>query len=229
MGKINKLSIICMMLLSASIVSAQKSPISFGLKAGLNLSNTSLNVDPLDKKARIGFQVGLTVEYTLSDAFFLQSGLSFTTKGGEAKGSINIANLAEGNAKITLNQMYLQLPVMAAYKIDVTPGIKMTFSAGPYLAYGVGGKTKFKGNVKIPIIDAEIEDMDFDTFEDDILKPFDFGLGAGVGAEFGSITVGIQYEIGLTNIAKDFKELELFIDKPSYRTRNASLTVGYKF
>jgi hypothetical protein len=96
-----------------------------------------------------------------------------------------------------------------AYKIDVTPGTKVVLHAGPYVAYGLGGKAK-AGSLEI------------DTFDDDLgFKPFDAGLGLGVGAEFGKILVDVGWDMGLTNISR--------ISSMDVKTQNAYISLGYKF
>lgn len=199
--------------------SAQESPITWGAKAGVNLSNASIKDNDGDIKAKVGFQVGVTAEYAITNEFYLQSGLSFTTKGAKHEYSVEAAGV-KAEAKRTINQMYLQLPIMAAYKLEVAPGTKIVFNAGPYLAYGVGGKTKTEYTLSAGSSSTSFDDDKINTFSDNGLKRFDFGLGAGVGAEFGQIVVGLNYELGLTNIAQKGGD---------YKNRNASLTIGYRF
>ena len=105
--------------------------------------------------------------------------------------------------------MYIQLPIHAGYKLDLTPGTKLVFRAGPYLAYGVGGKIKS---------DAKLfEDQDF--FGDDTNR-FDFGIGGAVGVEFlNKINVSLGADHGLTKVFKDTK----------IKNRAAYISVGYKF
>lgn len=210
---------VCLSLLGLS-VSAQDSPLTWGIKAGVNLSNASIKDHSGDMKARVGFQVGVTLDYAITNDFYFQSGLSFTTKG--AKNEYEFIPQDTGHKEKStkkINQMYLQLPIMAAYKLEVAPDTKIVFNAGPYFAYGIGGK------IKTDIVETDSEGNlgknKFDTFSDNRLKRFDFGLGAGVGAEFGQIVVGLNYELGLANIA-DWQG-------GSYKNRNASLTLGYKF
>lgn len=201
-------------------VTAQSLPLSFGVKAGVNLSNSSWDLDGFDKKAKIGFQVGVTGEYAIAEGFYLQSGLSFTTKGSK----IEISQYSD--AKLTVNQTYLQLPIYAAYKIDIAPATKIAFNVGPYFAYGLGGKTKIEGFDDLDIEGFGI-DGKYDTYgSDGLLKRFDLGLGAGVSAEFGKIVVGINYELGLLNLANKSDGEDAGF---KYKNRNASLTVGYKF
>lgn len=213
MKRIYKLTLVALIAFSSTSLFAQ-SPIKFGIDAGVNLSNSSLDDSGVDKKAKVGFQIGVVAEYEFAPDFFLQSGLSFTTKGSKYEEKVS-----SHDESVTFNQMYLQLPIYAAYKLEVTPDMKIVFNAGPYMAYGIGGKTKWKN----PTIGGDAVytgTLKEDTFGDDGLKRFDFGLGGGVGAEFSQIFVGLKYELGLADISRG---------QASYRNRSASLTVGYRF
>ena len=203
-----KLSLIIAFLGMVTLVGAQS--VSYSIKGGLNMSN--FYGDELDdKNMKVGFHVGVGADLEFVPNMGIQTGLFFSSKG--AKYTFNTAELE-------VNANYLQLPVHFAYKIDVMPGTRVVLHAGPYVAYGVGGKTKLN------IADREISDVD--TFKDDSsidafngLKPFDAGLGLGVGAEFGRILVDLGWDMGLTNISR--------INNADLKTQNAYLSVGYKF
>ncbi|MFV0418730.1 MAG: porin family protein [Dysgonomonas sp.] len=202
---------------------AQNNPLVLGVKAGVNLSNFSGNgADGMD--AKVGFNVGLTVDYALSEELYLLSGLELTMKGAKDKGFISFTEPTLGTVSFEGtekdNPMYLQIPVHLGYKIAVMDGTKVILHAGPYVAYGIGGKSKVKGSVISE--DEEIFiDTDFDFFGKDRAKRFDFGLGLGAGFEFGKTAVGLGYDFGLVNM----------FDNSTYTVKNmnAYLTLGYKF
>ena len=110
------------------------------------------------------------------------------------------------------------MPLLAAFHVGTAANFDMVFTAGPYLAYGVNGKT-----------DWEIDDltMSWDSFGDskiegkeiDGLNRFDAGIQAGVGLDFKRWTVGLDGEFGLCRISG------------SGTPRNLAFffTVGYKF
>ena len=97
----------------------------------------------------------------------LQSGLMFTTKGAKSK---------DDEDKMKVNMIYLQVPVHFAYKADITPGTRVVLHGGPFLAYGVTGKTKI-GNVSLDTF-GKIEIEGEGLLE---VKRFDAGLGIGAG------------------------------------------------
>lgn len=204
-----KFALIAVMMAVVTVASAQ---VGLGIKGGVNMSNfygDELN----DKNAKIGFNIGLAVDYDFAYNSAIQTGLFFTTKGAKYTASEGSAS-----AEATVNPMYLQLPVHYAYKLDVTPGTRIVFHAGPYAAYGVGGKTKFKGSLG----DSSVKSGGDDVFGDNnLLKPFDAGLGLGVGSEFGAIVVDLGWDMGLVNISNS--------DNGNIKNQNAYLSVGYKF
>ncbi|MEA4917416.1 porin family protein [Proteiniphilum sp.] len=203
-----KFSLIAVMLVVVTAVSAQQ--LSLGVKGGVNMSNfygDELN----DKNMKIGFHIGLAADYDLAPNSAIQTGLYFTTKGAKYSASAGSAS-----AEVTVNPMYLQLPVHYAYKLDVSPGTRVVFHAGPYLAYGVAGKSKFKGSLG----ENSVEEDGANVFGDDkLFKPFDAGLGLGVGTEFGQIMLDLGWDMGLVNIA----------NSGTVKNQNAYLSVGYKF
>lgn len=210
MKTILKTSLIAIALLLSINVNAQEKPLTFGVKAGANLSNFSGDDD---SDAKFGFNAGVTVDYALTSNVYLLSGLEFTTKGAKYKYQI-----LSNEVKVTANPMYLQLPVHIGYKLAIAENTNIVFHGGPYFAYGLGGKIKAKDNIKGSGI--EISDKGgTNFFGSDRGKRFDFGLGFGAGVEFGKIGVGLGYDFGLTKIYNNVNN----------KNMNAYLTVGYKF
>jgi len=221
-----KVFLFAFILLIGINVSAQDSPFRFGVKAGMNMSNATIENKDADPKFKIGYQIGLTVDYNFTQNWLIQSGLSFTTKGSKID-DFYAGEMVGGDGRgttHTFNQQYLQLPVYAAYRVNVSDNFNIVIGAGPYMAYGIGGKAKYKLN------DGTFGDGTnerkfsmFGSGKDNLeqLKKFDFGLGLNVSAEFGKIVVGVGYEHGLLNVAA--------YDGMKYRNRNAALTLGYKF
>ncbi|GAB4029955.1 porin family protein [Spirosoma jeollabukense] len=220
------------LLLTGFTLSAQDAPFEFGLKGGLNLSSLALNNTTLpNHNIKTGVNAGFTAKYKFSHNLFLQSGLSFTTKGTKIKGEAPLGYeyriLMPGReAFMQSNQRYLQAPVYLGYKIDLKPGTKLVLNAGPYFAYGIGGKTQLTGDIIYgDMIDySTVEEKTFDSRG---LKRFDFGVGTGIGVEFGRTILGLNYELGLKNIGPTGDPYFPFY-KNSYKNRNASLSLEYK-
>jgi hypothetical protein len=188
------------------IVISGNAQISYSVRGGLNLSNL-YGDDAKDAKMKVGYNVGGLVDYEFVSNVGIQSGFVLTAKG--AKGDVV-------GVDATINMLYLEVPVNIIYKIDLNAAnmpVKFNVNVGPYLAYGVGGKTSIEiGGASFSI----------DTFSDDGgYKKFDLGLGFGVGFEFGKITANCGWEMGLVNVM-DAEDTDV-------KTMNCFLTIGYKF
>ena len=147
------------------------SQISWNAKVGMNMSNFTGDADT---DMRVGFNVGVGMEYQFTDMWSIQPSLMFTQKG---------AKLGD----IKANPMSLELPVMAAARFAVVDGQNVVVKAGPYLACGIAGKYKIAG-------------VKEDFFGDDAAKRFDFGLGVGVAYEINRFFVDLSGEFGLVKM-----------------------------
>lgn len=214
-------------------LSAQTSPITFGIKGGLNLSSLTFNNNNIPtNRVKPGLNIGFTTTYNFSQNLFLQSGLSFTTKGAEIKGEAPIGfdeRLVYPGREAILksNQLYVQVPVYAGYRIDVLPGAKLVLTAGPYVAYGIGGKSRLTGDILYDDV-IEYSTLEEKTFASRGLERFDIGLGTGIGVDFGKAIVGVTYELGLRNIGPSGNAYWPFYSN-SYKNRNVALSLEYKF
>ena len=203
-----KLSLVIALLGMVSLVGAQNT--SFSIKGGLNMSN--FYGDELsDKNMKTGFHIGVGADFEFAPNMAIQSGLLFTSKG---------AKYTYSSAEFDVNANYLQIPLHFAYKVDVMPGTRVVLHAGPYVAYGIGGKSKATlGGNNLYEVDTFKDDSSINAFNG--LKRFDAGLGLGVGAEFGRILLDLGWDMGLINISR--------INNADLKTQNAYLSVGYKF
>ena len=151
---------VSLMVAMLAIVTAASAQTSLGVKGGVNMSN--FYGDELDdRNVKIGFHIGLAADYEFMYNHAIQTGLYFTTKGAKYDGTFG-----DVTGEVTVNPMYLQLPVHYAYKIDVSPGTRVVLHAGPYVAYGIGGKSK----VKLSSSEGSAELGDVDVFGDDGLN-----------------------------------------------------------
>lgn len=172
---------------------------TWNVQAGVNMSN----ITDSDMDAKVGFQVGVGAEYAFTDMWSIRPSLQFVTKGAKA---------SEDGLDATINPMYLQLPIMAAASFPVGEKMNIVVKAGPYLAYGIGGKAKIE-------FGGETEKED--VFGDDAFDRFDFGLGVGAALEFGKMFVGVDGMFGLVKVTDS--------DGSSPKNQTFSLSVGYKF
>lgn len=200
--------------LSATCFAQRSASIPVIIKGGVGMSNWyGDDADGTDTK--FAWKVGVGTEFSLGQNFILQPTLMFVNKGAKFDGKLTVNSLSL-SGKNTFQEDYIELPIMVGYRVAVDKDMNIVFTAGPYLAYGIAGKTKYEASV------AGISaSKKYDTFDDDgmDLHPFDMGLGCGITGEFNNILVGIDGSLGLTNLRDNFKAHNI----------GAYLTVGYKF
>jgi hypothetical protein len=118
---------------------------------------------------------------TAESKFKLLTGLQFIGKGYKSVNNVF-------NSTIKLN--YLEIPVYAIYEHPVGTGY-LFGGAGPYFAYGIGGKVK-SGNFSMSSFGENTGGY----------KRFDMGLGMLGGYRMANgISIYLSYELGLANIA----------------------------
>ena len=151
-----------------------------GIKGGLNMSNLYLdNVN--DQNARIGFNIGVFGQLFSSETFALQPELLYSTKGSTAQygGAIN--------QEISYNLNYLDMPVLAVFKLGDVGEIHL----GGYASYLLNANISYKGDFA----------NGSDPIDKDNLKSFDYGISGGLAANFGKAQVGARYNFGVVKIA----------------------------
>ena len=217
-----KLSLVIALLGAFSLVSAQSAFLN--VKGGLNMSNfygDNLN----DKNMKPGFHIGVGADLEFLHNISLQTGLYYSSKGAKYTYSSAITEDVEFNVSAN----YIQLPIHIAYKIDVTPGTKLVFHAGPYLAYGIGGKRKIDSKYTEDL-NQYFGKREVDTFDKDWgFKPFDVGVGIGVGAEFGLIFIDLGWDMGLKDISRSALKNISKSSQITAKNHSAYLSLGYKF
>lgn len=214
--------------------------VKFGLKAGMNVNNISQNFKESDwefeTKMRLAYHFGATIDYGLSDALSLQSGLLFTSKGFsyDLEEDLDDGETVDGYYRAIFN--YLEIPINFAYKIN-----DFQIYAGPYLAIGIGGKNKWDLTYKYdgdeysesdeynfkPVF-GEVGEGDLDD-DEDAYSALDYGLNLGVGYQTGPILINAGYSLGLGNLTPAYEGDD--DDRGDYKISNRviSLSVSYFF
>ena len=147
------------------------SQVKWDAKFGMNFSNMT-KID--ESKALPGFTLGVGMDYGFNENWSLQSGLMISSKGFKFK---------EGDWKDKYRPIYLDIPVLADYKFNISDNTKFVINAGPYLAIGLGGKNKETDEEDIKLFDKDGYDW----------KRFDLGIQYGIGLELSD-----RYLINLT-------------------------------
>ncbi len=95
---------------------------------------------------------------------------------------------------------HVELPLLFNYYLRTKERQYVVFSAGPYLAYGVSGKTKVKGDTDRQ--GAERYYYDYDPFKDGDGKRFEAGVQLGAGYQFANgVTAGLDLNYAFTKVA----------------------------
>ena len=186
-------------------------------KVGGNFSNIAASDDNKlvdeDYKFKLGLTLGVAFEIGISDALAIQPELLFQQKGAMQK---------PDDGKFVFNLNYLELPVMVKYK--TSSGFYL--NAGPYVAYGLGGKLKLiPDSGSEESIDIKFGDEPDNENEDALYidNALDFGFQVGVGMVIiEKIVIDLRYGHGLTNM---FDAEDGYDNK--FQNRSLQLTVGY--
>ncbi|GAE84221.1 porin family protein [Bacteroides reticulotermitis] len=151
--------------------------VTWNAKVGLNLSNFT-GKDTGDAKFKLGYRMGVGLDYAFNETWSLQPSLLLSAKG---------AKFDFGDSDQTLTAAYLELPVYVAGHWALSDKFSLVANAGPYVAYGLFGKNKMsEGGITVSS----------NTFGDGGLNRLDAGVGLGVGLDFGKFIIGLEYQQG---------------------------------
>lgn len=201
------------------------------VQGGLNLANITKTKDGQTEDNNIlpSFNAGILGRIPLTSMFNLESGLLLTGKGSKAETYFNSGNYT----KARFNPIYIEVPLNAVVKIPLEKKSNVFFNAGPYVAMGIGGKSKRESKVG-PIMSTSSNSIKFsndDPFtseeEDaayDRLKRFDFGLNFGGGVQLGGVILKVNYGLGLAKI-NSTESNNNSDDKNKYRTLGFSVGI----
>ena len=180
------------------------SQVKWDARVGMNFSNMT---KAEGTKALPGFNLGVGMDYGFSENWSLQSGLMISSKGYKIKDYSKD------------RPIYLDIPILAAYKFNISDNTKFVINAGPYLAFGLGGKCKFDEGGDYKLFKGE-------DGEDAEYSRFDLGIQYGI-----SLEIGDHYLVNLTGqngFISPFDYPDGYDgDKPKNMT--FSIGVGYRF
>lgn len=211
-----KFKFISLALAGTLLANAAFSQVQWGIRGGVNFSNMHFKSNNTDRDGKLltGFNAGVTADINLADEFYIQPGLLYTVKG--TKGEVDLPFVGTITSTRTLG--YVELPVNFLYKPDLGTG-RLLLGAGPYFAYGVTGKDKYRDVSS----NSEIS-RDINWGKDEDLKPFDAGAGLLFGYEFANgLSAQLNAQLGLANIAPD-NNMDAKIKNTLF-----GISLGYKF
>ena len=208
------LSFLLLFIVTPIFLRAQTNPLTMELRGGTNLSK----VDADNWKVKVGYRAELLAQYYNQSGLYLQSGIGYNHRSTDAKHIDTSSNM---QIKPSITMDYIHVPLMGGASLSLSNSIVYNMAIGVYAAYGVGGK--YKSSVLETGMINNYTGYNISCFGDKLLKPFDFGLRAEVGAEYRSFTLTVGLEQGFVDIRKD---KNLFTDK--IRNQNIFLALGYR-
>lgn len=204
--------------------------VTFGIRGGLNVAGLSTKAEKGEivtctGKNGIGYNAGLNVDIPIVRSMYIQTGLYWTVKTAKMETS-------EGRNEYNtskFNPSFIEIPLLASYRYNLSNKIQLQVNLGPYFAYGVAGKDDGDDNL---FKDTKDTNYRYPKY----LKPFDAGIKVGTGITINRFFVGISYEKGFSNLA--YKEagsssrdgsFAYEFNIQSIKTHNFSVNVGYDF
>lgn len=186
------------------------SKITFGAKAGLNLSSASVDRGyDTDVSSLVGVHVGGFANFKLDEKWAIQPELLFSTQG--FKEYDNDGGYIYDD-KYKLN--YINIPVLFQYTF--VP--KFHFEAGPQVDFLVSAKAD--GKYYDPMFDETQTQNNVDIKDDLKSVVFGFNIGAGY-AITPKLSANVHYHLGLSE-ADDMEGVKI-------KNRNFQVGLGYSF
>ncbi len=178
------------------------------LQGGVNLANISKDNDGnvQDANTLTTFNGGILFRPGLSKVLDLETGLLLSGQGAKSE---TYFNGGSDYVKAKFNPLYIQLPVNLVVNIPLESATKLFAYAGPYVAMGVGGKSKIESKFGI-IESSSSSSIKFNNDDPttsgqegaayDRLKRFDAGANFGAGIQLSGFILKANYGLGLTKI-----------------------------
>ncbi|MBR1706085.1 MAG: porin family protein [Bacteroidales bacterium] len=168
---------------SATLSAQEPGETRFGVTGGLNISTANLD---LDHSPATGFNLGILMNYGLSEKLYIGTGLKFSQKG------VKWDNLYG----LHCNPGYLVLPVNMGYRYDLLEAVSVFAEVGLYGGVGVSGKLAtdddnvgFWGDDAAEVLGGKANRLDY-------------GIGAVAGVELSdAFQVRLGYDLSMRKLA----------------------------
>lgn len=193
---------------------AASAQVTWNAKLGGGLAFCAGMNDDGDTKAKFVGKIGVGLEYPLTANFSFMPSLEFAMKGTKWEASEYYSGY-KVSVEETYSPLYVQIPVLGAYRLNLNNDWNMTLKASPYFAYGISGKVDATASVS-----GVSASDDADLFSDLDAKRFDAGIEVGLDFEYHRFVFGLEYERGFISFAP--------ADENVYN-QAVYVTVGYKF
>lgn len=202
------LTLLTVVALFTFVSKAGHSQVRYNIQAGVNFSTLTNNLLP-NTSSKTGFRAGLGINYNFSDFFSVDPSLLIVSKG-----------FKQSDINLSVNPIYLQLPVNFTINLPLTRDIKILIGAGPYVAYGIGGSGSIGLSSGETLIDAKMftNESVFTYY-----NKFDAGLNSSVGIAFGDIVLSLGGEWGFLKV-NDYE-----LNDKQHLNNSYYIALSYKF
>ena len=173
-------------------------PVTLGVKGGINYSNLKLEDDSLPVTWLLGGVGGLFISGNLTSNVGMQVEALYSQRGAKD-------DLDGADAKVRLT--YIDVPVTFHIGTSINDSARVFLFTGPQIAY----------NIKSEIIN-DLDDTTTDN--DDAIKDWEFGWTIGAGVAMDRISVDARYTHGLSNINQE--------TGPSVKNQALAVMVGIR-
>jgi len=232
-----KISLFMLAVVSSLAVSAQDDAArySYGIKAGIAISNFSSNVPHAG--ARIGYTAGGYGTYVISPTLSLLAEVNYLQQGGTLLTYIDETRFGAPSNFFTVNATHsnitlhtVEVPIMVQYQLPIAD-LPVKVGVGPTFSYVFDATDNFQRTGQTAtgvIVTADGTDNVKSTYE-----PYPIGATGGLGFSipFGgkSINIDARYRYGITPVRKNYSYVTLNNSEEKLRTNSIIFTIGLTF
>lgn len=204
---------------------AQNSKSEIGLELGPSRTKIVDSWIGEYNKAKLGYYIGLSYQYNLSERFSVRTGLAFEQKGSRQDRQLSFAdsagNFTYDQLKVKESYSYITIPVLL--RVNFGKKIKYFVNAGPYAGLLISYKYKREQG---KLLQA------FSGGDTEGLNQIDLGISAGAGIQYPfsnkiSASLEVRHNAGLLSIYGP--DLYFTGIPPSVLTNATNILVGLSF
>ncbi|MBO9619290.1 MAG: PorT family protein [Niabella sp.] len=254
---VTKSLLLCLLALAATLQLRAQTKI--WITGGVNFSGAKIkniySPGATSQSQKTGFHLGTFAAIPVGTHFSLEPVLEYITKGYRYTTAVPVpGSVASAPVEYVTQQdmkpAFLQLPLHFVYKPRIGQNA-LLIGAGPYFAYGTGGKSKrtsyYTGGQQVDKSTSNLKfkhdlgeqpvefyllssaTANYSYSEPDIVysQPLDIGISALLGFELhGRCRIQLNSQIGLKNVAAPYKGQK---KQDVLKNRSFGLSLGYRF
>ncbi len=126
-------------LMAVMTMTAQAQGISFGAKAGLNISKMSFSEDVFESSNKLGFFLGPVVKVSLAAGLGVDGAVLYDQRDTEVTAATPSGS-AVGTGTETITQKSFMIPINLRYTIGLGKSAGVYLAAGPQFGFPIGDK-----------------------------------------------------------------------------------------